>query len=216
MVPFDGPEVTDDGKVILPAHRTGSRSVTSPVLAFLGALWMPTPSRLAVGQQDVTGTKLPETSVLCREALRTRRPNQKGTRTSPEDMRGQRRPSGVRPPQAPLSRRRRSARWADGGLGHQRVPVFPRALKGKAGCPHTGLQATECWDSAVHHHVPDTTHMDRRRGLPRSTRTLKPTSRRGSGPASCLTRPQMGMGVPFSKDRTRSLASECVPVSSMT
>lgn len=40
-------------------------------------------------------------------------------------------------------------------------------LKGKAGCPSRGLQAPECWASAGHHFVPDTTRMDTRGGLAR-------------------------------------------------
>lgn len=85
MVPFHDPEVTDDSKLSFPP--TAQALVRDlPVLAFLGALCMPTLYCRPIGQHHVTGTQPPETSVLCREALRTRRPKQKGTCMSPEDV----------------------------------------------------------------------------------------------------------------------------------
>lgn len=72
----------------LPSCPSHGLSVwDSPILAFLGALWTPTPYCMPVGQHDVTGTQLPDISVLFREALRTRRPKQKRTRMFPEDVR---------------------------------------------------------------------------------------------------------------------------------
>lgn len=64
----------------------------------------------------------------------------------------------------------------DGAQGCERVPVFARALKGRARCPDTGLRVTESWDAAVYHFVPDLMHIYRGRGLLRSPETLEPTS----------------------------------------